>query len=84
MEVHERTLLRNDAGPDRASGVAKPAVNREKLSSVRVDAKLVDVMHELVQLNRARGRFPQYLMKFMCDLPDPLGNLRGVTGTGGD
>ena len=84
VEVHERTLLRNDAGPDRALGVAKPAVNREKLSSVRVDAKLVDVMHELVQLNRARGRFPQYLMKFMCDLPDPLGNLRGVTGTGGD
>jgi len=36
-----------------------------------VDAKFVNAPFQLDQLTGARGRFPQYLMEIMRDLPDP-------------
>src|SRR5208337_1532263 len=36
-----------------------------------VDAKFVNAPFQLNQFTGARGRFPQYLMEIMRDLPDP-------------
>jgi hypothetical protein len=43
-----------------------------------VDAKFVDAPFQLDQLTGARGRFPQYLMEIVRDLPDPVCNCLGI------
>ena len=48
-----------------------------------VDAKFVNAPFQLDQLTGARGRFPQYLMEIMRDLPDPLCNCRGIKAADG-
>ena len=48
-----------------------------------VDAKFVNAPFQLNQLTGAQGRFPQYLMEIMRDLPDPLCSCRGIKAADG-
>jgi hypothetical protein len=48
-----------------------------------MDAKFIDAPFQFGQLAGARGRFFQYLVDIMRDLPDPVSDCRGIKAAGG-